>query len=49
MTKYLPRVLMALAAGILLMQSLGCETTKGAGKDMEDAGETIQRTADRNK
>jgi len=27
----------------------GCNTMKGAGKDVEDAGQNIQKSADQNK
>lgn len=27
---------------------LGCNTMKGAGKDVENAGESIQKTVDKN-
>jgi len=34
-----------LAALVLIMTLAGCETMKGAGKDIEKAGEAIQRAA----
>lgn len=35
--------------GILLMTLLaGCGTTKGVGEDVEKAGKSIQKTADKN-
>lgn len=43
------RVLMILAAGFVAVHSIGCNTTEGAGKDIEKAGEGIQDAADRNK
>ncbi len=36
----------ALACGIVLAIA-GCNTTKGAGKDLEKAGEGIQNSADK--
>ena len=41
------KVTLIFAAAFLTMQSMGCNTTEGAGKDMERAGEKIQDAADR--
>ncbi|HRK31413.1 MAG TPA: entericidin A/B family lipoprotein [Tepidisphaeraceae bacterium] len=37
--------LVAIVAGVGLTQSLACNTTEGAGKDLERAGEKIQDAA----
>lgn len=39
------RLLILLLALVLLAGLSGCETIKGAGKDIEKAGEAIQRAA----
>lgn len=39
-------MLASLAGGILLLSA--CNTTKGAGKDMQSAGENIQHSAEKN-
>jgi predicted small secreted protein len=39
-------MLASLAGGILLLAA--CNTTKGAGKDMQSAGENIQHSAEKN-
>jgi predicted small secreted protein len=36
-----------LVAGLCMML-VGCETTKGAGKDLENTGRNIQDTVDKN-
>jgi len=41
-------VALAVLLGSCLI-SVGCNTTQGAGKDMERAGEKIQDAAERNK
>jgi len=43
---YVATVISILAA---LLTSTGCQTVKGAGKDIEKAGEHIQDSADRHK
>jgi predicted small secreted protein len=40
---------LVLAAAFLTFNSFGCNTTEGAGKDVERAGEKIQDAADKNK
>ena len=40
--------LLMLVALFLTTSVLGCNTMKGAGKDVENAGESIQRTVDHN-
>lgn len=49
MKNVIVKATLVFAAAFLTMQSLGCNTTEGAGKDMERAGEKIQDAADRNK
>ncbi|MBF0387893.1 MAG: response regulator [Candidatus Omnitrophica bacterium] len=39
--------LMFFIAAFLMTTALGCNMFKGAGKDMENAGQSIQKTADR--
>ncbi len=39
--------LMVFIAAFLMTTVLGCNMFKGAGKDMENAGQSIQKTADR--
>jgi predicted small secreted protein len=39
-------VLVLLAATLLATVGVGCNTTKGIGKDVENAGEAIQDGAD---
>jgi len=36
----------ALSAFVLSLVLTGCETTKGAGRDIQTAGQNIQKTAD---
>ena len=40
------KFLMILALGFMICTLPACETTKGFGKDVEDAGEWIQKKAD---
>ncbi len=40
--------LVVLAGLILTTSVLGCNMFKGVGKDVENAGESIQRTVDHN-
>jgi len=40
------RGLFVILIGWLALGLAGCETVKGAGKDIEKAGEAIQRAAD---
>lgn len=42
------KIALGLMAGIFLISILGCNTMKGAGKDVENAGKGVQRTVDRN-
>lgn len=46
MKSVLCKLTLAVAAAFLTFNSLGCETTEGAGKDLERAGEKIQDAAD---
>lgn len=41
-------LLLILAALFLTTSVFGCNMFKGAGKDIENAGESIQKTADKN-
>lgn len=47
MTK-LNRTLCTLALCAIVVVLAACNTTKGVGKDIEKAGEGLQRSADRN-
>ena len=38
-----------LYALVLTVVLAGCETTHGVGKDMENAGKSIQKTVDKNR
>lgn len=40
--------LLMLAAVFLAFSTLGCNMAKGVGKDVEKAGENIQKSADKN-
>jgi predicted small secreted protein len=40
--------LLMLVALFLMTSVLGCNTMRGAGKDVENAGESIQKTVDHN-
>jgi entericidin B len=40
------KILMILTLGIMVCTMSACETTKGLGKDVEDAGEWIQKKAE---
>lgn len=40
------RLAMLVAAAFVTMSVTACETTKGAGKDIEKAGDKIQDVAD---
>jgi len=40
--------LLIIIALILTTSVLGCNTFKGAGKDVENAGKSIQKTVDKN-
>jgi predicted small secreted protein len=37
--------LLGVVGFVMSILATGCETTKGAGRDLEGAGESIQRTA----
>ncbi len=43
------RKLLALAAVLTLLLSVGCNTVRGVGKDVETAGKAIQRTSEKAK
>lgn len=43
------RKLVALAAVLSLLLSVGCNTVRGVGKDVESAGKVIQRTSEKAK
>ena len=40
------RLLAVVALAAFVVASVGCETVKGVGRDMEKAGEAIQKSAD---
>ena len=40
------KVLIALAMAIMVLSLSACETMKGLGKDVEDAGEWVQKKAE---
>jgi predicted small secreted protein len=40
--------LLMLVALFLTISALGCNTTRGAGQDLESAGKSIQRTVNHN-
>ncbi len=40
--------LLMLIALFLMISTLGCNTAKGAGQDLENAGKSIQKTVDHN-
>ncbi len=39
------KILIALAIGVMVFTLTACETMKGLGKDVEDAGEWVQKKA----
>jgi predicted small secreted protein len=39
------KILIALAVGMMVLTLTACETMKGLGKDVEDAGEWVQKKA----
>ena len=39
------KILIALAIGLMVFTLAACETMKGFGKDVEDAGEWVQKKA----
>lgn len=49
MTKILLKLSLAVMAGLFAAQSIGCETTEGVGRDIENAGDGIEDAARRNK
>lgn len=49
MSKVLRMSALAVIASVLLGNALACNTTEGAGRDVERAGEKLQDAADRNK
>lgn len=42
-------LLLTVLSAIMVSNNLGCNTTEGAGKDIERGGEHLQDAADRNK
>lgn len=40
------KLVIILAIGMLMFSLSACETMKGLGKDVEDAGEWVQKKAD---
>jgi predicted small secreted protein len=40
--------LLMLVALFLMVSTLGCNATRGAGQDLENAGKSIQKTVDHN-
>ncbi len=42
------KVLTVVLGGVLLVALTGCNAMKGAGKDVENTGQNIQDTVDRN-
>lgn len=42
------KLIVFLICGFWTMALIGCETTKGAGKDLENTGKNIQKTIDKN-
>jgi predicted small secreted protein len=40
--------LLMLVALFLIISTLGCNAARGAGKDLENAGQSIQKTVDHN-
>ena len=49
MKSILLKSVMILGAAFITLNITACNTTKGAGRDMERAGEKIQDAADKNK
>jgi predicted small secreted protein len=45
MKAILAKLSLAVLTGILLSQSIGCETTEGVGRDIEKAGDGIEDAA----
>lgn len=46
MTKFMSRFAMMLAAAFITMTVTACETTEGAGRDIERAGDKIEDAVD---
>jgi predicted small secreted protein len=46
--KLLTRSVLVLSLAAITLLAAACNTTKGAGKDIEAAGEGLQNSADRN-
>jgi predicted small secreted protein len=42
------RISVGLLAVIFIISAAGCNTMRGAGQDVENAGKGVQRTVDRN-
>jgi len=49
MLKNVTRVLGLFVVAFTLFTSTGCNTMEGAGQDTQNAGESLERAADRNK
>ncbi|MCB1608446.1 MAG: entericidin A/B family lipoprotein [Xanthomonadales bacterium] len=43
------KALLAVACAAVLLATVGCNTVRGVGKDMETAGKAIQRKSDKAK
>ncbi len=41
-------LILILIVGVLLTSVIGCNMVKGAGKDVENAGKSVQKTVDKN-
>lgn len=42
------KLLTILIGGLFLTLVMGCETMKGAGKDLETSGQNVQETVEKN-
>jgi entericidin B len=42
------KIILLLLLSLQVVSLIGCNTTRGVGKDVENAGESIQRTVDHN-
>ena len=47
MTRILRIALMCVVTGVMVFNTMGCNTMEGAGQDVERAGEKIQDAADK--
>ena len=43
---WIVRLLMGLCLSVFAFSAVGCETTEGAGRDLENAGDAIEDAAD---